>query len=147
MADIMMMASPAPPANWMTLRQSSTMGPARVTSTTESPVVVHPLTDSNSARENGISSTDMNGHAEKRMTVAQPTRTMTPPSWTVRVMSEGGRNRVRRPAPRRARRAAGRPKAQAWGPSPGKAAITSSGDAITGAVSIRMTPTAEAMAA
>ncbi len=51
MADIMMMASPAPPANWMTLRQNRIMAGAGHIHDRK-PVVVHPLTDSNKAREN-----------------------------------------------------------------------------------------------
>ena len=80
MADIMMMASPAPPASCMVLRQKKDHRPALVTSTTERPVVVHPLTDSKTALEKGSPKTVMKGHAEKRMTTTQLMRTITPPS-------------------------------------------------------------------
>src|SRR3989339_95174 len=80
MADIIIIARPAPPANWMILRQSRTMGPEADTSTTESPVVVHPLMDSNTALEYGSPEIETKGQAEKRITVTQLMRTMTPPS-------------------------------------------------------------------
>ena len=85
MADIMMMASPAPPASCMALRQKRIMGPALVTSTTERPVVVHPLTASKTDLEKGSCKTAMKGHAEKTMTTIQLMRTITPPSWIERV--------------------------------------------------------------
>jgi len=80
MADIMIMARPAPPASWIMLRQSSIIGPAAVTSTTDSPVVVQPLTDSKTDLENGSPRTEVKGQAEKRMTVIQLTTTIIPPS-------------------------------------------------------------------
>jgi hypothetical protein len=44
-----MMANPMPPTSWVMLRQSKIMNGDSETFTTESPVVVHPLTDSNIA--------------------------------------------------------------------------------------------------
>src|SRR4030042_1595518 len=74
MADIMIMANPAPPASCIALRQKRIIGPDLVTSTTERPVVVHPLTASKRDLENGSCKTDMKGHAEKSMTAPTATR-------------------------------------------------------------------------
>ena len=64
----------------MILRHSRIVLSAELTSSTDSPVVVHPLTDSNKARENGNPSVMRKGQAEKRMTTTQLSTTMTPPS-------------------------------------------------------------------
>jgi hypothetical protein len=79
-ADIMIMANPAPPENCMTLRQNKIIGPAVVTSTTDNPVVVQPLIDSKIALENVSPRTEAKGQAEKAMTVSQLIRMITPPS-------------------------------------------------------------------
>jgi hypothetical protein len=73
----------------MTLRQTKMIWLALLTSTTERPVVVHPLTDSKTALEKSSLSTHMKGHAEKRITTTQLMRTITPPSWIERVMLGG----------------------------------------------------------
>ena len=147
MADIMMMANPAPPASWITLRQNRIIGPAAVTSTTDNPVVVQPLTDSNIALEKGIPRTSVKGQAEKTMTVSQLTRTIMPPSCTDRVMFESDLNSRHNIPPTRARHPAGRQNDRTFADSSGFGIRIRSGVNITTLDKRRITPVEDRMAA
>jgi hypothetical protein len=146
-ADIMMIASPAPPASCMVLRQRRIIGPQVVTSTTESPVVVHPLIDSKTARENGSPRAHASGHAEKRTTTTQLARTMTPPSERVSVTGRPGRKHRRSAKPRAARTHAGTTKAHARGSSPGYAMRARRGESIKALDRRKTSPAEERTAA
>lgn len=147
MADIMMMANPAPPASCMIPRHNNIIGLALDTSRTESPVVVHPLIDSNTALEKGMPMISMRGQAEKTMTNPQPKTTMMPPSRTESGSPTGERNPFFAPYPMKARQAAETRNARAWGSSSGWPRMITSGVSMIPAEMSRIVPMDESIAA
>jgi len=125
MAASMMMARPAPPASCMRLRQSRTRCEARVTSTTDSPVVVKPLTASNTAWVK-LRPTSRKGQAPIRQQTTQLRSTMEPPSVRLRARWARGASRRQVARPPRARPRPGRRKAGAWASSSGQTGSASS---------------------
>jgi hypothetical protein len=146
MADIMIIANPAPPANCMVLRKHKIIGPAEVTSITDKPVVVHPLTDSKSAREKGSLRIAIKGKAETIVTMTQLSRTITPPSLTESETPCSRRNTLHNTSPHRTRPMAGKTNASACGFSSGQLNKSKQGDRITPAASINIIPSDERMA-
>jgi hypothetical protein len=122
------------------LLHSSIMGLTFVTSTTERPVVVHPLTDSKVACVKLRPTVVIKGQAEKKHTVTQLSRTITPPSWTVRTTSPPDRKRRQDASPNAPIIMAGMANPQAWELSSGQASKASSGVSINTAHSSRMNP-------
>ena len=80
-----MSAKPAPPMSWARLRKNSNVRGARSGSMTDSPVVVNPLTDSNSARWGRSLMVATKGMAPKAITSSQTRTTTTAPSGTLMV--------------------------------------------------------------
>jgi hypothetical protein len=129
------------------LRHIKIIGPAAVTSTTDNPVVVQPLTDSKIALENGIPRTEIKGQAEKTMTVSQLTRTIIPPSCTDKVVFDADLNTRHKIPPRRARHPAGRQNDRTFADSSGFGIRIKSGVSIIPLDKRRITPVEERMAA
>jgi hypothetical protein len=114
----------------MVLRHNRVTSRARVTSRTESPVVVQPLTDSKTAHVKSRPSTDISGKAETRQTTSQLSSTMTLPSCKLRSMS-AGRSRRQRQKPLAPRATPGTMNDRAKRASSGRAAMARMGVSIS----------------